>query len=409
MTRPGRLLIVSDYAGARGAGEGGAGVVVRRSFEALRDLGAAVDLLAGFHLDDDLQGPHARSLGGRDLREAGAAGRLAAVYNPASRRALAAALEGYDPADTAVVLHQWTRWLSPSAMEPLSRHPLMVYGHDHFWACPNGAYYDFREEAPCTRAPGGAACRLARCDRQGYAHKLVRLARHDVKAWEARDGRPRRVLLSLSARADATLAAIAPRERRAVVHNPLDAPEPSAPSPPPDTDLGYFGRLEPEKGVMDLAEAALAHGWRALFVGDGSLADQLGALGLEVVRWAPRPEALAAMRRCRAVVLPSRWPETWGLVTAEAMAQGVPVIVSTRAGSAELVERFGSGRVFDPAEEGALAAAASALLASPPSAGERTRTAQAVVEALSPRAHAERLVGLARELFGLDVLSAGRR
>ena len=43
----------------------------------------------------------------------------------------------------------------------------------------------------------------------------------------------------------------------------------------------------------------------------------------------------ALMRSGSAVVRPSLWPETWGLIVPEAIAAGVKVLVSARAGSSD--------------------------------------------------------------------------
>src|SRR5206468_3929765 len=52
-----------------------------------------------------------------------------------------------------------------------------------------------------------------------------------------------------------------------------------------------------------------------------------------------------ALAKC--FVLPSV-SEPWGLVVNEAMASGLPVLVSDRCGSAELVQNGNNGFVFDP-------------------------------------------------------------
>ena len=112
-----------------------------------------------------------------------------------------------------------------------------------------------------------------------------------------------------------------------------------------------------------------------------------------------------AMRSCAVVVLPSLWEETWGLIVPEAMAAGVPVLVSTRAGSAELVRRFGGGQVFDPGQPGGLAERLATMLAAPPAP---TRLREPLLSFLSPERHAARLLLLAEIHFGLDVRRHGR-
>ena len=56
-----------------------------------------------------------------------------------------------------------------------------------------------------------------------------------------------------------------------------------------------------------------------------------------------------------AVVLPSSFGETWGLVVNEAMAAGLPVLVSDQCGCADsLVEHGKNGYLFSPKNKSAL-------------------------------------------------------
>ena len=53
--------------------------------------------------------------------------------------------------------------------------------------------------------------------------------------------------------------------------------------------------------------------------------------------------------------MPSRMPEPYGLVAAEALMSGIPVIVSSNALIAAEVERNGAGLVFKSGDAGSLA------------------------------------------------------
>lgn len=402
--RSGRVVLLSDYLGG-GAGGGGAGHAALDSYHALRAAGADVRAIAGFGIeggDDRIE-----TLGGRDLRLGGAGDMARAIYNPQARTALTAALATEDPDTTLVILHQWTRYLSPAALGVVSRFPTMVYMHDYFWACPNGVYYDFRQHRPCDRRPMGVRCLGANCDREGRVRKLGRVARQAAREATTRGEPDRRLFLHMSEHAQRTIAPLLPGERHAIVYNPLpptgDRRAPSAPR----YDVGYFGRLEEDKGVAALIEAVRADGRSGLFVGQGSLdAELTAAPGIEHRAWQPRETIAAAMRTCAIVVLPSLWHETWGLVVPEAMVAGVPVLVSTRAGSAELVRRFGGGATFDPGRKGDLAAKLAAMLANAPAP---TTRGDALREFLSPARHAARLIALAASQFGLDLRAHGRR
>ena len=404
--RDGRAIILSDYVGGDGAATGGAGHAVLASYRALNAAGVDVRVIAGFGPVPTGEPGRFVSLGGTDLREGGGAAALRAIYNPAARARLHEALRDEVPGRTVIILHQWTRYLSPAVMGLLAGFRLMVYMHDYFWACPNGAYYDFRAETPCARRPMGGDCVSANCDRQGRLRKLGRVARQAALIATKPGPAGNRLCLHLSDMARATIAPLLPDDRHAVIRNPQTiAPDPPTSPGAARYDIGYFGRLEPEKGVAMLVEAVGQLGVSGLFVGRGALEDMIADRpGCEHRPWQPREAMRAAMRACRVVVLPSRWRETWGLIVPEAMAAGVPVLVSARAGSAELVERFGGGASFDPGVAGDLEAKLLAMLGADAD-GRRAavRDWSGFRDFLSAERHAERIVALAAQHWGIDL------
>jgi glycosyltransferase involved in cell wall biosynthesis len=406
--RSGRAIVLSDYIGGEGANSGGAGHAALDSYRALRAAGADVRVVAGFGAAPAIEPDRFATLGGEDLRAGGAAGMLRAIYNPEARTALNAELAEEDSDTTLVILHQWTRYLSPAALAVVDRFPTMIYMHDYFWACPNGVYYDFREERPCDRQPMGPRCLSANCDRQGRVQKLGRVARHAARQVSTRSPAGRRLFLHLSEQAQRTAAPLLPGERHAILYNPLPIAGSSAlPAERPRYDVGYFGRLETDKGVGLLADAVAGAGLTGLFVGQGSLEPMLRDIpGVEHRPWQPRDTMADAMRSCAVVVLPSLWHETWGLIIPEAMVAGVPVLASTRAGSAELVRRFGGGATFDPGKPGDLSAKLTAMLALPP---RSTMLRDKLLTFLSPQRHAARMIALAETQFGLDLRASDRR
>lgn len=140
--------------------------------------------------------------------------------------------------------------------------------------------------------------------------------------------------------------------------------------------VGFVGKFVPKKrpDLLLRAFARLAPpDTTLLFVGDGPLAPDLRALAASAapradIRFAPFqnqsavPRALAALDL---LALPSEGPgETWGLVVNEAMAVGVPALVSTHVGCREdLVEEDVTGWSFPAGDEPALAAALDRALA----------------------------------------------
>lgn len=154
-------------------------------------------------------------------------------------------------------------------------------------------------------------------------------------------------------------------------------PQPeAAPSPAPFV-VGFAGRLEPYKGVMDLlqAMAGLEGDWRLRLVGAGPLRDALAerAAALGVAERVSLERHLSSLDMPRfypqlhALVLPSRtmpnWKEQFGRVLVEAMACGVPVVGSD---SGEIPNVIGdAGLVFPEGDVGALRGALQRLAEDP--------------------------------------------
>jgi glycosyltransferase involved in cell wall biosynthesis len=108
--------------------------------------------------------------------------------------------------------------------------------------------------------------------------------------------------------------------------------------------VGLIGRVDESKGMHIAFEAvAAAPNRRLLVIGDGPQRPLLQARAAQpdlegrvsFVGWREREEALAMLRTCDVVVVPSLWSEPFGTVAVEAQDVGVPVIVSDAGGLAE--------------------------------------------------------------------------
>jgi glycosyltransferase involved in cell wall biosynthesis len=76
--------------------------------------------------------------------------------------------------------------------------------------------------------------------------------------------------------------------------------------------------------------------------------------GVKLLRAWPNPAVRAAMKRSLAVVVPSLWPEPFGIVVAEALAAGRPVVGSAIGGIPELVRDRREGLLVPPGDVAAL-------------------------------------------------------
>jgi len=146
----------------------------------------------------------------------------------------------------------------------------------------------------------------------------------------------------------------------------------------PDRYFLFVGRLVPEKGVFDLLSAyaklddAVRQQVGLAFVGDGvsrrQLEEQATSITPGRVRFsgfAQREQLAEYYALAQALILPT-YTDTWGLVVNEAMACGLPVILSRAAGcAADLVKELWNGLLIPPKDVAALTKAMTSLANQP--------------------------------------------
>jgi glycogen(starch) synthase len=118
----------------------------------------------------------------------------------------------------------------------------------------------------------------------------------------------------------------------------------------------FAGRLSPEKGILDLLAAA-DNGMKLTIAGDGPLRDRVpGALGFV------SHDRLGPLYDRAAVVAVPSHREGFGVVCAEAMAHGRPVVAGAVGGLLDLVVHEETGLLVPPRDVPALRAALKRLL-----------------------------------------------
>jgi glycosyltransferase involved in cell wall biosynthesis len=183
---------------------------------------------------------------------------------------------------------------------------------------------------------------------------------------------------------------------------------------PTKTDPGSFlllgGRLVTHKGVLD--------GWRAweaahrpmplVVAGAGPLEGELR--GVDLRGWLDPSELRSTLCRARALLVPGRWQEPFGILGLEALAQGTPVVVASTGGTGEWA---GDGCVRVPAGDPvAMAGAVIRLAGDPDGALELGRFGQRVVGRRFARAPISAMLrdiyaGVARRRSTLERPSGG--
>jgi colanic acid/amylovoran biosynthesis glycosyltransferase len=152
----------------------------------------------------------------------------------------------------------------------------------------------------------------------------------------------------------------------------------------PRYDVGFMGRLEPNKGALRLVRTiaanldhfdSLGHPPRVLVVGDGSEREEIERVAREghgvkvdVVGWVNPSEipgriASCAVVVCPSVELPSGMAEGLGLVSLEAQAVGRPVVAFATGGLSETVRDGETGLLVPSGQWTKLADVVASLLA----------------------------------------------
>jgi len=279
--------------------------------------------------------------------------RMTEIWNTHAATILSEYLARFSPDDTIVHVHSLSMGLSPSIATALRKRaiPYVITAHDAGWACPTGYFYNFKTKSYCAYTPFSRACLSCNCDKKTYlnkAFKLVKVATLDYLS-RIKQGASAIVMPS-----DLLRDRLLDRMPRGVpvitLLNPVNAKNNGARSIPGDSFL-FVGRIWEEKGIDELLEAIGDH-CPLTVVGDGPKREALEQKYPKVAfkGWLPPDEAMAEMRKAIALVLPSIYLEAFGLVVAEALSQGVPVIVSDRAGAATMVEQGHNGFLVDMAK-----------------------------------------------------------
>ena len=264
------------------------------------------------------------------------------LWNARAARTMARVLDRMDLRRTVVHVHGWDKVLSSSVVHTaltLGAKVVCTY-HDYVSVCPNGGFYNHPKDEICHLQPLSTACVLERCDRRGYVHKLWRVARNTVQQhWGKIPGSIKHVIV-VSEFSRRVLEPLLPAGTH--IHHVRNMIEITQQEPVlPDTNAPFVmvGRLSREKGPHLLAAVAQRTGWPVRFIGDGESATEVHRLSpaSALTGWLSHDLVMKELSGARALIFPSLWYETEGLVVLEAAALGIPSVVADTCAARDLV------------------------------------------------------------------------
>lgn len=302
---------------------------------------------------------------------AGAGDALGTIYSRPARHAIARLLDE-QPVDL-VHLHSWFKRLTPAILPEIRRRgiPLVQTLHEYRAVCPVSTLY--RDGHVCTDCRGGRYRQVIRhrCAGGSLARSAWNYAEMHAGDWLGHKRDVARYITVSDYQRDLLVAMGMDAAKLVTVHHPVDLP--AQPAQGARAGVLFFGRLESEKGAGLLLEIAeRLPGERLVIVGDGSLREDLaraaGARGLGNVefRGTLHGAALgAAIDAAACAIVPSLWPEAFGLTAVEALAHATPVVASAIGGMLDTVRDGVDGFLVAPGDVAALAERVARLTADP--------------------------------------------
>lgn len=256
------------------------------------------------------------------------------------------------------------------------RYPTVRMVHDHDLVCLRRHKYLPLTGRICDR-PAGAACYFNLCCVQraapGSALPIALKGLGGVKAAIRAHRAVRRLMVGSRWMAreltmnglDADRIAIVPPIPAALAEARPVAPSPAA-------EILFVGQVIRGKGVDLLLQAlsAVSGDWHATVVGTGNYLDACRGLAGELgiaervtfAGWVPHRDLEPYYARAALCVVPSRWPEPFGMVGVEAMARGRPVVAFAVGGIPDWLADGVTGLLAPEGDTAALGEAIAALL-----------------------------------------------
>ena len=328
------------------------------------------------------------------------------VWSRDAHRGLGAVLRELRP--DVVHVHNTFPLLSPAVLYACrdAAVPIVATIHNYKLACASGDF--FRNGSVCHDCADGLPVPAVRhgCyrgSRAATAPVALAMSAHR-RAWRSLVSAY--VLISAAQR-DLLAGLSLASDRVFVRHNLI--PRRNAPAVAREPSVVYAGRLDEAKGLRllmagwDCYRAAAGDtGLRLVIAGAGPLEREVTAWALtrpcvEVVGQLGSEQCSELISRARAVLLPSAWEETFGLVAIEAMALGVPPVASGHGSFPELITPEVDGVLFRPGDPAALARAVADVQAYPErfeNYGEQAR--KTYEQRFDPQRSAEQLLEIYR-------------
>ncbi len=282
-------------------------------------------------------------------------GALNGIYNVKAKKKLEELLDTLDKKTTIVHIHTWIKALSSSIFSAICKKnfKFVVTFHDYFSMCPNGGFYNYKKNEICKYEPLSLNCIRCNCDSRNYFFKIYRILRQFVQNKIVKINEKIDNVISISDFSRNILIKGLKKDVNIMkISNPIDIQKEIEIKPSKNNYYIYVGRVSKEKGVDLFCNAITNLNCEGIVVGDGNQREILEKKypNIQFKGWKNKNEVKEYMKKARALVFPSLWYEGAPLTVLEAMAIGLPCIVSDCSAAKENIENEYTGLIYKSKE-----------------------------------------------------------
>ena len=250
---------------------------------------------------------------------------------------------------TIVHVHGWSHALSASIFKACLDNDVIPFVtlHDYFSVCPNGGFYNFKEQHVCGLKPMNCKCVGTNCDARNNMQKIYRLIRQCVQDKYVKNN-DRVKYIYISDYSFSKLKKCLKSKNCFYLHNPVDEYPIDKVNAINNNSYLYIGRISPEKGADVFCKAISQLGIKGTVIGDGPLKKELAKKFpmIEFAGWKSKQDILPYIKQARCLIFPSKCYEGAPLTTEECLNAGIPCIVSDVCAATDQIEDSVNGYIF---------------------------------------------------------------
>lgn len=349
------VIIVNDY----GYIEGGASRIAHETALALKEQGLNVIFFCAVSpVSNELKnaGIEVICLNQDDIlhEKSRIKGALRGINNKKAKKEFALLLDKFEPNETVIHVHTWTKGVSNSIFPVAKKKQfkVVITVHDYFLTCPNGGLFNYKKRCICEIKPMSLKCLTCNCDSRRFIHKIFRVLRQWKQNRNIRksDSISYIFISEFSKREFCKRYNKIPESKQYFLPNLINFPKDRVRVTCEHNDVYLFiGGITEVKGIRLFCEAVTQANVNAIVIGQGILREELEFKypNIEFVGWKSKEEMTPYLQKTRCLVFPSIWYETMGLTALECLSVGVPVICSNLCSASEYINENSNGFIYN--------------------------------------------------------------